>query len=79
MIGIAVWLITASACFANAQTRVVQPPEHNLISCLLLGLAALVLITPANGLPALGKYARFHRASAEKSFRRGITESAEKS
>ena len=79
MIGFAVWLITASACFASAQTRVVQPREHSLISYLLLGLAALVLVTPTNGLQALGKYARFYRASTEKNFRRGVTVSAEKS
>jgi len=70
MIGFVVWLIAASGCFANAQIRVAQPQEHALISYLLIGLAAFVLVTPKNGLQALGKYAQYHRASAEKNFRR---------
>jgi hypothetical protein len=79
MIGFAVWLITASACFANAETRAAQPQEHALISYLLIGLAALVLVTPTNGLHFLGKYVQFYRASAEKDFRRGVSAGSEES
>jgi hypothetical protein len=79
MMGFAVWLITAFACLANAQTRVVQPQEHVLLSYLTIGLVALFLMTPKNGLHALGKYAQFHRASAEKNFRRGASATLEKS
>jgi len=70
MIGFALCLITASACFADSQIRVGQPQEHASISYLLIGVAAIVLVTPKNGLHALGKYAQYHRASAEKNFRR---------
>jgi hypothetical protein len=79
MMGFAVWLTTAFACLANAQTRAVHPQEHVLISYLAIGLVTLFLMTPKNGLHALGKYAQFHRASAEKNFRRGAPAALKKS
>lgn len=68
-------LVAAFACYGSAQTAgldSIQPAfAAGRALYFLLGLVAFALLMPQNGVHALGKYAQFYRASAERNFRRG--------